>query len=107
MRDDAGHGHCQRFVHVHQGRAVLEDGRDELVGQRPVRAAVTARGHAGRQSRPAQVGQVLQRPWYRISFIQPFSPKTRPVSMMAPCTPLHMSMREQPDSLVSKNATSS
>jgi hypothetical protein len=27
--------------------------------------------------------------------------------MMAPCTPLHMSMREQPDSLVSKNATSS
>jgi hypothetical protein len=59
VRDDAGHGHRHGLVDVDPRPAVFEDRGDELVGQRPVGAAVTARGHPRRQRRTRQVGQVL------------------------------------------------
>ena len=47
---------------VDQRLAVFEDGRDELVHQVAVRAAVAAGRHARRQRRTLQVGQVLLQP---------------------------------------------
>lgn len=61
VRDHARHGHVQSFTDIHNRLSIQENGFDEVIGQRPVRAFMTAAADTGRQRGTRTIDLVVLR----------------------------------------------